>query len=340
MYGAYRYGFNGKEMDNEVSGSGNQYDYGFRIYNPRIGRFLSVDPLCKSFPWYTPYQFAGNMPIWAIDLDGLEEMKANSVAHVIKDINGNIITKPTLVRDSNPYSDRIPGVQRIDANHIEVTPGLIEKDHPYWNTFTWQQVNGKDFYTIQSITQIGHEAGGTIKPPKTSLQQDNDDVPPVTNKPTTVIAPINSTQVRNQTITQNINFVSGSAEFATDADRQILNQVAGQAPNSTTTGRPRTQTNGNTTTTTTTTTQVRSIITIDLRTDLREHDYSRNLQTNRYNLMRQQLIDSGVPARNIRRGATQYNQTQESMGGRTNQTIFRIRTSTSRTRAGTSTTTE
>lgn len=74
--GSYRYGFNGKEMDNEVSGSGNQYDYGFRIYNPRIGRFLSVDPLTQSYPWYTPYQFAGNKPINSIDLDGLEEKLA------------------------------------------------------------------------------------------------------------------------------------------------------------------------------------------------------------------------------------------------------------------------
>ena len=71
----YRYGFNGKEMDNEVSGSGNQYDYSFRIYNPRIGKFLSVDPLCDKYPWYTPYQFAGNKPIWAIDLDELEKKK-------------------------------------------------------------------------------------------------------------------------------------------------------------------------------------------------------------------------------------------------------------------------
>ena len=69
----YRYGFNGKEKDNEVSGDGNQYDYGFRIYNPRIGRFLSTDPLFKEYPWYTPYQFAGNSLIQAVDLDGLEE---------------------------------------------------------------------------------------------------------------------------------------------------------------------------------------------------------------------------------------------------------------------------
>nr|WP_299384838.1 RHS repeat-associated core domain-containing protein [Allomuricauda sp.] len=70
----YRYGFNGKEMDNEVKGEGVHYDYGFRIYDPRLNRFLSQDPLAKSYPWYTPYQYAGNSPLWAIDLDGLESM--------------------------------------------------------------------------------------------------------------------------------------------------------------------------------------------------------------------------------------------------------------------------
>lgn len=59
-------------MDNETSGTGNRYDYGFRIYNPRIAKFLSVDPLTKSYPMLTPYQFAGNTPIMASDLDGLE----------------------------------------------------------------------------------------------------------------------------------------------------------------------------------------------------------------------------------------------------------------------------
>lgn len=336
--GDYRYGFNGKEMDNEVKGTGAQYDYGFRIYDPRLVRFLSVDPLFKSYPWYTPYQFAGNMPIWAIDLDGLEEMKANSVANVIKDINGNIITKPTVINDQNPSADIIPGVKRLNAREIEVTPGLIEKPHPYWNTFTYEQVNGKDFVIKQSITPIGQEAGGT--PPKTNLQQDNDGDRDRTNTGTTpTITPVNNTQVQNQALTRNINFVSGEPQFATDADRQMVNQVAGQAPSSSTTGRPVTRTNGNTTTTTTTTRQVRSIVTIDLRTDLQEHEYSRNLQTNRYNLLRQQLIDQGVSPRNIRRGRTLYSQTQESMGGRSNQTIFRIRTTRTTRTTGTSTTT-
>ena len=72
----FRLGFNGKEMDKELS-NGNQYDYGFRIYNANLSKFLSVDPLAKSYPWYTPYQFAGNKPIVAIDIDGLEEYDVN-----------------------------------------------------------------------------------------------------------------------------------------------------------------------------------------------------------------------------------------------------------------------
>ncbi|WP_290790916.1 RHS repeat-associated core domain-containing protein [Flavihumibacter sp. UBA7668] len=44
-----------------------------RIYDPWLGRFLSVDPLTKDYPWYTPYQFAGNKPIVTVDVDGLEE---------------------------------------------------------------------------------------------------------------------------------------------------------------------------------------------------------------------------------------------------------------------------
>jgi hypothetical protein len=37
--GGYRFGFNGKENDNEVKGEGNQQDYGMRVYDTRLGRF-------------------------------------------------------------------------------------------------------------------------------------------------------------------------------------------------------------------------------------------------------------------------------------------------------------
>jgi RHS repeat-associated protein len=64
----YRYGFNGKETDPETG----IQDYGMRWYLPNIARFPSVDPITKKYPELTPYQFASNTPIAAIDIDGLE----------------------------------------------------------------------------------------------------------------------------------------------------------------------------------------------------------------------------------------------------------------------------
>jgi len=75
--GKYRYGFNGKEKDNDVKGEGNQYDYGFRVYDSRLGKFLSVDPLFKGYPWNCPYSYAEGDVIRAIDLDGLEKYVVN-----------------------------------------------------------------------------------------------------------------------------------------------------------------------------------------------------------------------------------------------------------------------
>ena len=77
----YRYGFNGKEDDDELKGEGNQQDYGMRIYDPRIGKFLSVDPLSPNYPELTPYQFASNRPIDGIDLDGLEYSNSSTNTH-------------------------------------------------------------------------------------------------------------------------------------------------------------------------------------------------------------------------------------------------------------------
>ncbi len=69
---AYSYGFNGKEKDDEISGSGNNLDFGARIYDSRLGRWMSVDPLYnhpKNIS-QSSYNFAVNSPIIAIDKDG------------------------------------------------------------------------------------------------------------------------------------------------------------------------------------------------------------------------------------------------------------------------------
>ena len=68
---SYRYGYNGKEDDEEVkNGKGKSYDYGMRIYDPRIGRWSSPDPFEDLFAPNSPYSFAINSPIYFVDPDG------------------------------------------------------------------------------------------------------------------------------------------------------------------------------------------------------------------------------------------------------------------------------
>jgi len=106
----YRYGFNGVEKDNEIKGEGNSLSFKYRVEDPRLGRFLSVDPLTKTYPWYSPYQFAGNTPIQAIDVEGAEPKSV--VAEKYK-------TTSTWVLP--PSGDDPPGTEEIRGTIIVVT---------------------------------------------------------------------------------------------------------------------------------------------------------------------------------------------------------------------------
>jgi len=64
------YLYNGKVLFDDADL--NWYDYGFRNYDPQIGRFTQLDPLTDSYPFLTPYQYASCDPITNIDVDGLE----------------------------------------------------------------------------------------------------------------------------------------------------------------------------------------------------------------------------------------------------------------------------
>ena len=69
--GDYRYGFNGMEQDEEVKNNpGTSYDFGARIYDPRVSKFFSTDPKSREYAYFSPYSFAANNPIYYIDKNG------------------------------------------------------------------------------------------------------------------------------------------------------------------------------------------------------------------------------------------------------------------------------
>lgn len=71
-----RYRYVGKERDAESG----LYYYGARYYAAWTCRFISVDPIASDYPYYTPYNYAGNKPINKIDMEGLQEAEPDSGA--------------------------------------------------------------------------------------------------------------------------------------------------------------------------------------------------------------------------------------------------------------------
>lgn len=67
--------YNGKELDEDLGL--NWYHYGFRMYDPAIGRFPSIDPKSDAFPHVSTYNYAENEPVGSIDLWGLQRWKVN-----------------------------------------------------------------------------------------------------------------------------------------------------------------------------------------------------------------------------------------------------------------------
>ena len=67
---AYQMKYNGKELQTELGL--NLYDYGFRNYDPAIGRWMNMDNLAEKFIIHSPYHYAGNNPVLNLDIDGNE----------------------------------------------------------------------------------------------------------------------------------------------------------------------------------------------------------------------------------------------------------------------------
>ena len=129
---SYKYSFSGKENDKEISGSGNNLDFGARIYDSRLGKFLSVDPLFRQYVPLTPYHFTLNNPICFKDNNGKVVIDANgNPVTLSKDDKGNISFNsdiaPATKELLNYYLKSNVGKTQLEKMDVTVTKITIEE---------------------------------------------------------------------------------------------------------------------------------------------------------------------------------------------------------------------
>jgi RHS repeat-associated protein len=104
----YRYGFNGMEKDDELKGNSNSYDFGARIYDPRLGRWLSRDPHEGKYPNQSGYNYSFNSPLLFNDPNGKD-----AVITITKQGDKTIVTYTTKIYLMGS------GVDKEYLSHIE-----------------------------------------------------------------------------------------------------------------------------------------------------------------------------------------------------------------------------
>jgi RHS repeat-associated protein len=138
---AYRYGFQNQEHDNELWSGAVSYKY--RVEDPRLGRFFSVDPLAAKYPHNSVYAFSENRVIDGVELEGLEYVDAKTGKalgparkELAKDNNG--VLKPNQSTEENSNNEESENNESTSTPAPNLTSSGEREVHfsPEWPNIT------------------------------------------------------------------------------------------------------------------------------------------------------------------------------------------------------------
>jgi RHS repeat-associated protein len=116
LQGGSKNKFTEKEWDDEYGL--NLYHFGWRPYDPQIGRWVVMDPLAEKYPGWSPYVYTLDNPIQFVDPNGKEPTRtriftATFVQSFLARIQSNGID---ILRGANPFTGSGNPFRGVDKN--------------------------------------------------------------------------------------------------------------------------------------------------------------------------------------------------------------------------------
>jgi RHS repeat-associated protein len=149
--GSYRYGFNGAEKANEIYGEESSYDFGDRIQDPRIVRWLSLDPLQKKYPGESNYGFVSGNPILYKDVRGRDKIititiigKDGTMTQIQKIDKNYFLYRAEAKYYGGYYYTKRDVKQHLIIDLRNATPENIESNQQSIVSFTEEETNIQD----------------------------------------------------------------------------------------------------------------------------------------------------------------------------------------------------
>jgi RHS repeat-associated protein len=136
---ANKYLYNGKELQEETQ----VYDYGWRNYDPWLGRFNSIDAFADKYYEMTPYQYGANNPIKYIDINGDSLMLFKNGVYVTTVDNGKEETtgynqESTVDEDGN---ETFTGGQSFSFNDLDLDRSALKSQKMTLNFLSQDDVS-------------------------------------------------------------------------------------------------------------------------------------------------------------------------------------------------------
>jgi RHS repeat-associated protein len=161
----YSYQFNGKEKDGEFTEG--SFDFGARVYECRLGRWMSLDPLMEKYPSFSPFGYVNSNPVLFVDHDGRDIIIYYK--EKVTEENGTV----TMVDKSYQYGSGLPVPQNefvqttVEALDYAVQndPNAVVSNLKTSSTITWniKEATGTN-PEVDDATAVSetHDADGNI----------------------------------------------------------------------------------------------------------------------------------------------------------------------------------